>query len=122
MAGTMRRAGVTRRMRPAEDDAVVVRVESEDVTAAKTMMAGKMGANTVEAEAMTAMADMTAETEDAMEDVTVSKDASEESMRPQPWKHANLCTAGGDSTTYPRTRILFRTCPNATTVTSWWTF
>ncbi len=71
---------MTRRMRPAEDDAVVVTVESEDVTAAKTMMAGKMGTNTVEAEAMTAMADVTAETEDATEDVTVSKDASEESV------------------------------------------
>jgi hypothetical protein len=52
----------------------------EDLMAAKTTTAGKMGANTAEAEAVMAMADVTAETEDATEDVTVSKDASEESV------------------------------------------
>jgi hypothetical protein len=71
---------MTRRMRPAEDDAAVVAVESEDVTAAKMTAAGKMGANTAEAKAVTAMLDATAEAEDATEDMTVSMDATEESM------------------------------------------
>jgi hypothetical protein len=42
------------RMRPAVDDAAEVAVESEDVMAAKTTTAGKIGADTVEAKAVTA--------------------------------------------------------------------
>jgi hypothetical protein len=80
VVGTARRAGVTRRTRPAENNAVVVAVESEDVTAAKTTTAGKMGADTVEAEAATAKVDVAVEAEVAMEDMTVSKDATEESV------------------------------------------
>jgi hypothetical protein len=71
---------MTRRMRLVENNAVVVAVELEDVTSAKTTTAGKMGANTAEAEAMPAMVDATAEAKVAMEDMTVSKDATEESM------------------------------------------
>ncbi len=59
-----------------EDNATVVAVESEDVTAAKMTAAGKMGADVAEAEAMTAMVDATAEAED----MRVSMDATEESM------------------------------------------
>ncbi len=57
----------------------MVAVESEDMTAAKTMTAGKMGADTVEAKAATAKVDATVEAEVPMEDMTVSKDATEES-------------------------------------------
>jgi hypothetical protein len=71
---------MTRRTRPAEDDAAVVPVELEDVTAAKMMAAGKMGANTAKAEAVTAMVDMTAEAKDMTEDIMVSIDAMEESV------------------------------------------
>ncbi len=71
---------MTRRTRLAENNVAVVAVESEYVTAAKTTMAGKMGANTAEAKAMTVMVDGTAEAEVAMEDMTVSKDATEESV------------------------------------------
>jgi hypothetical protein len=83
--GTTSRVGVTRRTgvirtRLADDNAVEVAVESEDVTVFKTMMAGKMGANTVKTKALTAMADTTAEAEDATEDVTVLKDTTEESV------------------------------------------
>ncbi len=53
MAGTTRRVGIMR-MRPAVDDAAEVAVESEDVMAAKTTTAGKIGADTVEAKAVTA--------------------------------------------------------------------
>jgi hypothetical protein len=61
MAGTARRAGVTRRTRPAENDMAVVVVESEDVTEAKTTTVGNMGADTAEAEAATAKAATTVE-------------------------------------------------------------
>ncbi len=73
-------AGVTRRMRPAENKAAVVVVELEDVTAAKMTAAGKIEADTVEAKAVTAMADATAEAEEATEDMTMSKYAMEESV------------------------------------------
>jgi hypothetical protein len=76
--GMMRRAGVMR-TRLAEDDTAEVAVELDDETAAKTMMAGKMGVNTLEAEAVTAMADATAAAEDATEDVMMLKDTIEES-------------------------------------------
>jgi hypothetical protein len=69
-----------RRTRPAENDTAVVAVESEDVMAAKTTTTGKMGANTAEAKAMTAMMDTTAEAEVVMEDIMVSKDMTEESV------------------------------------------
>jgi hypothetical protein len=78
--GTARRAGVTRRMGLAENNAAVVAVESEDMTAAKTMTAGKMGADTAEAEAATAKVDATVEAEVVTEDMTVSKEATEESV------------------------------------------
>ena len=55
-------------------------MESEDVTGAKTATAGKMGADTVEAKAATVKMDATVEAEVAMEDKTVSKDATEESV------------------------------------------
>ncbi len=71
---------MTRRTRPAENDAAVVAVESEDVTASKTTTAGKMGADTAETEAATAKVDATVEVEVATEDMTVSKDATEESV------------------------------------------
>ncbi len=80
MAGKARRAGVMRRTRPAENNAVVVAVELEDMTVAKTTMAGKMGADTAEAEATTAKVDTTVEAEVATEDMTVSRDATEESV------------------------------------------
>ncbi len=68
------------RTRPAENDAVVVAVESEDMTAAKTMTTGKMGADTVEAKAATAKVDATVEVEVTTEDMTMSKDATKESV------------------------------------------
>ncbi len=67
-------------MRPAENDAVVVTVESEDVMPAKTRTSGKMGADTAEAKAPTAKVDATVEAEVATEDMTVSKGATEESV------------------------------------------
>ncbi len=76
----MRRAGVMRRTRPVENDAAVVAVESENMTAAKTTTTGKMGADTVEAKATTAKVDGTVEAEVATEDMTVSKDVTEESV------------------------------------------
>ncbi len=63
---------MTRRTRPAENDTAVVAVESEYVMAAKTTTAGKMGADTAEAEATTAKADATVEAEVVTEDMTVS--------------------------------------------------
>jgi hypothetical protein len=71
---------VTRRMRPAKMNAAVVTVESENITAAKTTTAGKMGADTAEAEAATAKVDATVESAVATEDMTVSTDATEESV------------------------------------------
>jgi hypothetical protein len=71
---------MTRMTRPAENDMAVVAVELEDVMAAKTTMAGKMGADTEEAEATTAKVDVTVEAKVPTEDMTVSKDATEESV------------------------------------------
>jgi hypothetical protein len=71
---------VTRRTRPGENIAAVVAVELEDMTAAKTTRAGKMGADTAEAEADTAKADATVEAEVTTEVMTVSMDATEESV------------------------------------------
>jgi hypothetical protein len=66
-----------RRTRPVENDAAVVAVKSEDLMAAKTTTAGKMGADTAEAEAATEKVDMTVEAEVTTEDMTVSKDATD---------------------------------------------
>jgi hypothetical protein len=66
--------GVKTAAEVAAEDAMVT-VELEDMTTA-----GTMAADTAQAEAVMAVGDMTAVAEDAMEDVTESKDATEESV------------------------------------------